>query len=240
MKVFTKVFQTAMVFWGIVSLYSFDSEDIIKIKSLKEVVEKGDRYLLHSVETFDGETPWAVYRSTSFLESTRFISKIPVSDAFQLESSLYYSEENTKQKSLQIFSNIEIPGRDKIFVKPKFSKPIPAGTPVRAFFWVYSNNYDINLKLIFSQKKSQDISVNFGTLKFNGWRRMDEKITIYNPQDRLNLAKFSKFELKGILLESSASQTKGSFFIFVDQMGVLVEKSEIYPGSEIPDGWELY
>ena len=202
-----------------VSLWAFDLEDQEKIKQIQEVIEKGSRYELQAIELFDGDTPWGISRGTD----------------------LYYKSDFTgKRQSMQIHSNIEIPGRDKWFLKPEFKKSLNAGSPVRVFFWVYSNNYDITLKVIFSQKKSQDIVVNFGTLKFNGWRRLDASITINKLPDRLNLSKLGQFELKGVLLESNSVQQKGSFYIFLDQMGVLIEKPEIYPGSEVPDGWELY
>ena len=224
-----------------VSLWAFDLEDQEKIKQIQEVIEKGSRYELQAIELFDGDTPWGISRGTSFLESIRFTVKYPNTTPYKLESDLYYKSDFTgKRQSMQIHSNIEIPGRDKWFLKPEFKKLLNAGSPVRVFFWVYSNNYDITLKVIFSQKKSQDIVVNFGTLKFNGWRRLDASITINKLPDRLNLSKLGQFELKGVLLESNSVQQKGSFYIFLDQMGVLIEKPEIYPGSEVPDGWELY
>lgn len=46
--------------------------------------------------------------------------------------------------------------------------------------------------------------------------------------------------MKTPVSESSAFQSTGSFFIFLDQMGVQIEQSETYPVSEVPDGWELY
>ncbi|MBP7284055.1 MAG: hypothetical protein KBA66_20900 [Leptospiraceae bacterium] len=222
-------------------LWALDSEDLEKVKSLKETIEKSDRYRLQPLDLFDGDMHWSIFHGSSYLESVKFTSKIPKSEAYRLESELYYNPESPfKAKAMQIHSNIEIPGRDKVFLKPELVKPLGIGNPVRIFFWVYSNNYDINMKIIISQRKSPDIVVDFGVLKFNGWRRMDAKVTNYKPPDRLNLPKSSKFELKGILLESSVSQPKGNFFIFFDQMGILMEKPETYPGSEVPDGWELY
>lgn len=216
-----------------------DSDDLEKVKSIEAVVNKGSRYKLYPAELFDGEMPWRIARGSSFLDTTSFISKTPTTEAYKLESKLYYKEES-KTKSMQVYSNIEIPGRDKFFIKPEVSRSLPAGTPSRIFLWVYSNNYAINLKVILSQKKSPDVIIDFGQLKFNGWRRLDAKVNIYKPQERLNLDRFSQFEVKGILLESSSFQSKGSFYLFIDQMGILIEKPETYPGSEVPDGWELY
>lgn len=232
------------IFLGLFVLLVFptlsnEKEDISRIQSLESVISQGERYKLFPIELFDGDSAWRISKGASFLDSTSFVSKSPSTEAFKQESRLYYKEES-KVKSIQVHSNIEIPGRDKYFLKPELPKPLPAGNPSRVFFWVYSNNYDINLKLIFSQKKSQDVVVDFGLLKFNGWRRMDGKVTSYKPQDRLNYSRGGRFELKGILLESSSRQEKGSFFLFIDQMGVLIEKPETYPGSEVPDGWELY
>jgi hypothetical protein len=217
----------------------FDSDDLEKVKAIEAVATRGSRYKLYPAELFDGEMPWKISRGSSFLDTTSFISKTPTTEAYKLESKLYYKEES-KTKSMQVYSNIEIPGRDKFFIKPEVSRSLPAGTPSRIFFWVYSNNYAINLRVILSQKKSPDVIVDFGQLKFNGWRRLDAKVNIYKPQERLNLDRFSQFELKGILLESSSFQSKGSFYLFIDQMGILIEKPETYPGSEVPDGWELY
>jgi hypothetical protein len=233
-----KAFLGFLVLWVFPTLPN-EKEDLSRIESIESVVSQGNRYKLFPIELFDGESVWRISKGASFLDSTSFVSKSPSTDAFKKESKLYYKEE-TKVKSIQVHSNVEIPGRDKYFLKPELPKPLPAGNPSRVFFWVYSNNYDINLKLIFSQKKSQDVVVDFGLLKFNGWRRMDAKVTSYKPQERLNYARSGRFELKGILLESSSKQEKGSFFLFIDQMGVLIEKPETYPGSEVPDGWELY
>ncbi len=235
-----KSFSVIILFAFIsLALLASEIEDLAKIKSIQDVINPGDRYELFTAELFDGEMPWRIQSGSSFLDTTSFVSKSPNSEAFKLESKLYYSED-AKMKSMQIHSNIEIPGRDKFFIKPEHAKPLPAGTPSRVFFWVYSNNYNINLKLVLSQRKSQDVTIDFGLLKFNGWRRMDAKINNYKPQERLNLTKIGKFELKGILLESSSFQSKGSFYLFIDQMGILMEKPETYPGSEVPDGWELY
>lgn len=221
--------------WG----WTLNADDMAKIQSIQEAIKQGDRYKLFAAELFDGENPWRIARGASFLDTTSFVSKTPTSDIYREDSKLYYKDV-VKIKSMQIYSNIEIPGRDKFFVKPELAIPLPAGSPSRIFFWVYSNNYNINLKVILSQKKSPDVIIDFGLLKFNGWRRMDAKVNNYKPQDRLNLPKIGKFELKGILLESSSFQSKGSFYLFIDQMGILMEKPETYPGSEVPDGWELY
>lgn len=225
----------------IFSLRAFDQDDQERVRQIQDVIKEGSRYKLQAVELFDGETPWSISRSTSFLESVRFIAKAPNAVSYKLESDLYYKLDSTrKRKSMQVHSNIEIPGRDKWFIVPELRKPLAVGTPVRVFFWVYSNNYDINLKIVFSQRKSQDVVVDFGLLKFNGWRRLDSRIITNKTIDRLNLSREDQFELKGILLESSTFQSKGSFYIFLDQMGVLIENSQTYPGSEVPDGWELY
>jgi hypothetical protein len=223
----------------LISIGALIADDMERIKSIHDVISQSDRYKLFAAELFDGEVPWRIVRGASFLDTTSFVSKTPSTDAYREDSKLYYKDA-VQTKSMQIHSNIEIPGRDKFFVKPELVIPLPAGNPSRIFFWVYSNNYNINLKVILSQKKSADVIIDFGLLKFNGWRRMDAKVTVNKPQDRLNLAKIGKFELKGILLESSSFQSKGSFYLFIDQMGILMEKPETYPGSEVPDGWELY
>ncbi len=218
-----------------------ESEDMNRIKLIQDAVAKGDRYKIHPVELFDGEMPWRVVKGTSFLDKTSFVSKSPNTEEFALESKFYYPLKTPeKLKSLQIYSNIEIPGRDKYFISPEIETDFPVGIPSRIFLWVYSNNYDMSLKVILSKKRAKDIIVDFGSLRFNGWRRLDAKVNLDRKMERLNLSKKSVYSIKGILVETSPSQSKGSFFLFIDQMGVLLETPELYPGSEVPDGWELY
>lgn len=239
MKSFFKGMIFCFIVFGVGSILS-ESEDLTRIKLIQEAVTKGNRYKVYAVDLFDGDNPWKIVRGTSYLEETSFVTKSPNSEEYAIESKLYYPLKTPeKLKSLQVHSNVEIPGRDKYQIQPEIQKAFPIGNPSRLFLWVYSNNYDINLKVILSKKRAKDIVIDFGLLKFNGWRRLDTKVGLLK-EERLNLTNKSVYSVKGILLETSTLQSKGSFYLYIDQMGVLLETPNLYPGSEVPDGWELY
>lgn len=234
----------AFLFLSISILSARDTLPEESVKALQSLLSDSKEYQLFPMELFDGDMPWRIDRNTSYLQSLKFINKTSDSEAYKTESGLYYNEKSrglTKNplRALQVHSNIEIPGRDRVYIKPQVPRSLPAGEPILVCIWVYSNNYDSNLKLVLQETGKREFAIDLGSLRFKGWKRIEKQIPKNPKPERLNLFKFSRYELSGLLIETSRHQNKESISVYFDQMGILMEKPASYPGSEIPDGWYI-
>ncbi|MCB1156972.1 MAG: hypothetical protein KDK45_05660, partial [Leptospiraceae bacterium] len=103
---------------------------------------------------------------------------------------------------------------------------------------VFSNEYDISLELVLSQKFHQNIHISLGKLSFKGWKRIETVVQLDKKSKLLIERKGLYPEVKGFLLKPGKQQKKGAFFIYLDQFSVLLDKAYMnYPGSEIRDNW---
>jgi len=216
-----------------------ESDLVGKIQILGEILKNKDVYEIFLADDFEGSRPWKIYRGISFLNKTEFTAKTPDSEAFSLEHKIYsglYKNEN--RNSLLLHSYFENPGKQNLDLRPQERIRLPPGVPIRFFIWVFSNDYNMNLKLVISQEKSKDLYFDIGNLKFEGWRRLEAKINIPPRNIKLHLSLQVPLEVKGLRIEPSPFQKKGIFFVYFDQMGFLLEKRKsIYPGSEVKDNW---
>lgn len=96
----------------------------------------------------------------------------------------------------------------------------------------------MDLQIILKQQLTE-IPVKLGSLKFEGWKRLEATIVV-PPQNRWkHERKATPFEIKGFVITCEAFQKKGAFFIYLDQMAILLDRSfATYPGSEIIDNWD--
>lgn len=213
-------------------------EDRVQILSAV-LSEKGSKYSLQLLEAFEGERLWSFHRNIAFLRKMNFISKIPESKAFQLESEIF--KKNTGysyRSSFMLHSYFEVPSRESIFFKPESAIRFEKGLPVKIFGWVFSNEYDISLELVLSQKFHQNIHISLGKLSFKGWKRIETVVQLDKKSKLLIERKGLYPEVKGFLLKPGKQQKKGAFFIYLDQFSVLLDKAYMnYPGSEIRDNW---
>ena len=137
-----------------------------------------------------------------------------------------------------MLKNFKEAGIDKVEIRPQAPIYLPSGIPIRIQFWAYSENVNMTAKLILEQKKSQDLYLDLGNFKFEGWKRMEARLEIPEKNIRLVQSLQIPLKVKGIRFYSNPFQTKGAFFIYLDQMTVLLETSTaIYSGSEIKDNW---
>lgn len=199
-----------------------------------------ENYQVFNLEDFEPGRKWEIYRGDSFLNQSSYISKTPEGKAWEKEKEVlgnYFSQ--NRKTSFMVHSYTEIPGRDKIEIRPPEPIYLPAkGIPIRLFFWAYSDNLDMTAKLILGQEKSKDVFIDLGSLKFQGWRRIEVKIAIPPKNIRLIQSLQIPMKLKGIRFQSSPFQKKGAYFFYLDQMSVLLDTSgAFYPGSEIKDNW---
>ncbi|MBE7410772.1 MAG: flagellar assembly protein FlaA [Leptospiraceae bacterium] len=211
------------------------------IKILEETIKNKETYEIFLADDFEGSRPWQIYRGISFLNKTEFISKVPDLEAFLLEQKIYSKiYKNNVRNSLMIHSFLENPGKQNLDIRPQETIRLPPGVPIRFFLWVFSNDYNMSLKLIISQKKSKDLYYDIGSLKYEGWRRLETAIDIPPKNIKLHLSLQVPLEIKGLRIEPSPFQKRGVFYIYVDQMGFLLEKQKtIYPGSEVKDNWSF-
>ncbi|MCE9501902.1 MAG: flagellar assembly protein FlaA [Leptospira sp.] len=218
-----------------------ERDELGRVQILSEIITKEHSYTLFVAEDFEGENLWKINRGISFLNRTEFISKTPESEAFKLESKLYKDiTQRDSRNSLMVQSYFEIPSKETLEIRPNKNIRLPPGIPVRIFVWIFSNDYNMDLSLILSQNRSKDIYLELGEIKFEGWRRIEKKIVLPDRNIRLNLSMQFPFEIKGIKIKPSPFQKRGSFFIYFDQMAVILEKrNTTYSGSEIKDNWGL-
>ncbi len=126
-----------------------------KIRILEGALKNKDDYELFLGEDFEGKRPWKIYRGISFINKTEFISKTPESEAFSLEQKIYFDLfKNEARNSLMLHSYIENPGKHNLDIRPAEKIRLPPGVPIRFFIWVFSNDYNMNIKLVISQEKS--------------------------------------------------------------------------------------
>jgi hypothetical protein len=216
-----------------------DEDELGRVELLDRVLKERSTYKLFLIDSFENQNPWKIYRGNSFLNQTEFIAKTPESSAFLAESNLLVKNENfDTKKSFMIHSFIELPGIDKVEIRPEAPIFLPDGIPIRLQFWAYSENVDMTIKLIIEQKKSSDLIMEIGNLKFDGWKRIEAKLQIPSKNIRLVQSLQIPLKIKAIRFHSAPHQKKGPFFVYLDQMTVLLETSTaIYSGSEIKDNW---
>lgn len=209
-----------------------------RVLTLKNFLEKQKDYFVFSAESFDGRVPWENFRNAHDLNEVIFTDRSADSEGVhKLETDLISEVKKESKKSLQIHTSLEIPDREKIFIRPKTKIFFPAGTPVHSFLWLHSDGYSGTAKILIEGPGKRNIQVNMGELDFSGWRRLEGKIPFRN-ENRLNTKQKKLFELKGILLEFKRKQPRGVFTLHFDRLYFLMQKtSPAYPGSEIEDGW---
>lgn len=216
-----------------------DRDELGRVEILERVLEERATYKIFLIDSFEMNIPWKIFRGDSFLNQTEFISKTPSSPAWEKEKSLLSKYFPTSfDYSFMIHSFIENPGNERIEIQPNAPIYFPEGIPIRLFFWVYSENVDMTGKLILSQEKSKDLYIDLGSFKFEGWRRIEATIQLPAKNIRLVQSLQIPLKVKGIRFSSSSFQKKGPFFLYLDQMTVLLEtSSSSYPGAEIKDNW---
>ena len=216
-----------------------DADELGRVELLERVLKERSTYKLFLIDSFENQNPWKIYRGNSFLNQTEYIAKTPESAAFVEESNLLLTNQNLEtKKSFMIHSFIELPGIDKVEIRPEAPIFLPDGIPIRLQFWAYSENVYMTMKLILEQKKSSDLIMEIGNLKFDGWKRVEAKLQIPSKNIRLVQSLQIPLKIKAIRFNSAPHQQKGPFFVYLDQMTVLLETSTaIYSGSEIKDNW---
>lgn len=235
-----QIFLVLATFFPMVSAPRIqEADELGRVELLERVLSERSTYQLFLIDAFENENPWKIFRGNSFLNQSEFISKIPSSDAFNLEYNIINKTQiSQKNRSFMIHSHIEQPGIDKLEIRPQAPIYLPSGIPIRIQFWAYSENVNMSAKLILEQKKSQDLYLELGNFKFEGWKRMEARLEIPEKNIRLVQSLQIPLKVKGIRFYSNPFQTKGAFFIYLDQMTVLLETSTaIYSGSEIKDNW---
>jgi hypothetical protein len=196
------------------------------------------KFQIELLESFM-ETPYRYQRSISHLQDLKYTGFLPKSPDFEYEEkSLPGLLKVEDQKSLQIQTTLEIPSREKLFLEPTEPKRITSGYPFRISLWVHSNFYKGRLYVRFNSKEYGNLKIELGDLDFSGWKRLEASFPLLRKQRDRDPQKMS-FHFQGIGADFSKAQPPTPFLIHLDRMMVLVEKYEVYPGSEIEDGWRF-
>lgn len=216
-----------------------DEDESSKVEIIRKSIEQ-NLYTLSFIDSFSAKIQWRIYRSVSNLNRTELVPLTPNKIAFKEESIMIekfnYDDDS---KSFMIQSFLDNPGKQHLEIRPENPIKINDGLPIKIVLWVYANHYDIRLKIIFTQKHSKDFHIDFGTLDFDGWKRIEKEIVL--PQKNIKLLESLQHPLylKSIGLFSGPLQKKGEFFIYLDRMYILaLHPANNYPGADIKDNWE--
>ncbi|TGK43612.1 flagellar filament outer layer protein FlaA [Leptospira andrefontaineae] len=215
-----------------------DQDEASKVLQLEKVLVDWKHYNLFLVDSFEGERPWEVYRGVSFLNRIDYVSQVPDSQAFLKERELYKASPKEEYRSMMVQTFFENPKHEHLEIRPKEPIRLPIGIPTRVFFWAYSNNHNVVLELVFHQKKSKEIVLELGDLKFDGWKRIETQIAVPAKNIRLNQSLRFPLELVSIRIKPNPFQPKGEFYFYMDRLGILIDsREESYPGAEVKDNW---
>lgn len=219
----------------------WDRDEEGRVLRLQKALENEKNYVLFLAEDFEGERPWSIYRSDSFLNHTEFSANLPDSSAFPQEKEILknngYPNVQT-QNSFLVHSYVENPKRDHWTIRPEEQLLLPLGLPIQAIIWVYSEGHHMALDLVVTQKKSKEIYLPLGILNFFGWRRLEVPINLPKENARLIQSFSLPMSVKAFRLTSQPTQKTGAFHLYFDQLCFLMDKSTfVYPGSEVQDTW---
>ncbi|GBF49584.1 flagellar filament outer layer protein Flaa domain protein [Leptospira ryugenii] len=219
----------------------WDQDEEGRVILLDQTLAQERNYVLFVAEDFEGNRPWAFYRSDSFLAHTQFSAFLSDSTAFPKEKAVYqkYGYEGFQnQTSFLIQSFVENPKTDHWDIRPAKPLLLPTGLPIQAILWVYSEGHHINLELLVSQKKSEDIHLPLGMLNFVGWRRLEVPINLPAKNAKLLQSLSIPVSVKGFHLATRTTQKKGAFHLCFDNLTFVIDTSTFtYPGAEIKDNW---
>lgn len=212
-----------------------------RVLKWQKVLQQSAYYSLFMIDPFEGETRWKIHRSTANLRRLTLSSKTPAQEEGFVEEAKVYRDFTPyylqNLQSLFLHSYFETPSRESIFLKPIQPIFFSGGLPVRFFYWIYSNGYDLSFRAHLSQKKGGRLIVDLGKLNHYGWKRFEVTIPLNMLHRELYEKRRSHMQLRGFSLKPGARMKKGDFFIYIDQLSALIEKKMSYPGSEIQDTW---
>ncbi|EPG75867.1 flagellar filament outer layer protein Flaa domain protein [Leptospira fainei serovar Hurstbridge str. BUT 6] len=215
-----------------------DQDEASRVLQLEKVLGDWKHYNLFLVDAFEGSRPWEIYRGISFINRIEFTSQIPSSAAFLKEKELYKEAPSEEYRSMMIHSFFENPKEEHLEIRPKEPIRLPIGIPIRIFFWAYSSNHNASIEIVFRQRKSKEVRLEIGDLKFEGWKRIETKLSVPGRNIRLNQSLRFPLEVSAIRIKPSPFQPKGEFVFYLDRFGILIDnRDEIYPGAEIKDNW---
>ncbi|TGK10100.1 flagellar assembly protein FlaA [Leptospira fletcheri] len=215
-----------------------DQDESSRVLQLEKVLQDWKHYNLFLVDSFEGERPWEIYRGISFVNRIEFTSQVPVSPAFLKERELYKSSQPEEYRSMMVQSNFENPKLERLEIRPKEPIRLPIGIPTRIFFWAYSSNHNASVEIVFKQRHSKEVIQEIGNLKFDGWKRIEAKLSLPPRNIRLNQSLRFPLEVGAIRIKPNPFQEKGEFIFYMDRLGILIDsRDEIYPGAEIKDNW---
>jgi len=212
-----------------------------RVERLSQALETQEKYRYFLAEDFEGERPWTIYRSDSFLNQVEFTAEVPKEQAFVADIQLSEKATGLRNQglsSLMVHTYCENPKKDHWFLKPKEKITIPIGLPIQAILWVYSEGHHLNLSLHLTQKKSGDLRWDMGELNFLGWRRIEIPIHLETKNSRLMQTYSYPIQFLGFRIDSLPNHKKGPFHLYFDQLIFILDTTTFqYYGAEIQDTW---
>jgi hypothetical protein len=221
------------------SLSLLGEDESIQAERFLTIAKDSKNFELVGLENFDGETIYKYFRNVSHLQNLSFPEKTPSSPIYEKETKELGQIYKNDGKSLLIDTYIGNPSRDKIRIEPHYSKFFGGGYPFRISLWVHSNYYKGNLSIIFKNQVFGTMKVDMGSLDFSGWKRLEQKFPFLEKKMRESSPKKEMFYLSAISIEFSKTQAPTHLILYLDRLGVLIEKFSEYPGREVEDSWGL-
>ena len=128
-------------------------------------------------------------------------------------------------------------GYDRVEIRPPHEYIIK-GIGRQLSVWVLGRKYRHTLYAKLRDYRGVIHKLRMGRLDFLGWRKLTITIPGWLPQS----ARYSLFnknlKFVSLFVESDKHEIGGTFFFYVDQLTMKVDKSSLsYPGSNIKDTW---
>lgn len=192
------------------------------------------------LDDFEESEDWRV-KSTTPLGETKTLKMVQrglIRDVFD-ENTVPFNggDQIDKNHFLGIKTYFKERGFDRVELMPPHEYIIK-GKARQVSIWVLGRKYRHTLFVKFRDYKGRTHNVRLGRLDFFGWRKMTATIPGYIPQSTRFALLDKNLHFVSLFVTSDVHEVGGDFYFYVDDLEILVDRSEAkYPGSEIRDNW---
>ena len=213
----------------------------------KDEKNKAEYYLeLITLEDFEEAEDWKA-KATSPLGTTKTLKLVqrgPIVSADNAREEMT-NQRNVNEKQFEnnpnhimgVKTHFEDRGFDRVEITPPHEFIIK-GKARQFSIWVLGRKYRHTLNIKLRDYRGKLHLLRLGRLDFFGWRKLTVTIPGWLPQSSRYSMLDKNLHFVSLFVTSDVHEVPGTFYFYVDQLNVLVDKSEAeYPGSEVKDNW---